>query len=86
MVLHQIVNNLSHTTRHHIGSVGEENGTLGILAELRIAPLIRLVLQRRIIAQSPIQLFVSVHSMKQTILLISSIAAAIFVAWKPMVA
>ena len=56
VVLHEVVNDLSHTARHHVARVGEEDGTLGLLAELGVVPLIRLVGERCIIAQSPVQL------------------------------
>lgn len=59
VVLHQIVNNLSHSTGHHVGGVGEENGALGLLAELGVAPLVGLVLERSIITQSPVQLWLT---------------------------
>ena len=92
VVLHEVVNDLSHSTRHHVTRIGEENGALCLLAEFRIAPLIGLVGKRGIIAQSPVQLQTalvrnsSTNKYGPTILLISSIAADMFVAWKPIVA
>ena len=56
VVLHEVVDDLSHTARHHVARVGEEDGALGLLAELGVVPLVRLVGEGRIIAQSPIQL------------------------------
>ena len=55
-MLHQVMADLSHTARHHVTRIGEENGALRLLAELRIVPLVGLVRKRSVIAQSPVKL------------------------------
>ena len=86
MVLHQVVNDLSHTAAHHVAGVRKEDRALLVLSEFRVAPLVRLIRQGSVVRKSPVKLRGQGRSKNNTMRLISSMAADMFVAWNPIVA
>ena len=56
MVLHQVVDDLSHTATHHVAGVRKEDRALLVLSEFRVAPLVRLIRQGSVVRKSPVKL------------------------------
>ena len=55
-MLSEVTDDFSLTAGDLIGSVGKEDGASGVLADLRSQPVLVLVGERLLVAQSPIQL------------------------------